>query len=124
MNGQLLAIGLFQFRHAMELTGLLIAQAQGAILLNARDRRRHLVAHRDSYLTLRVAQGGGVHDALGLAAQIDEDLVLGDSHHPALDLVAGLGALLGGYVMGLVEFGQEGREIVAVVHGRVCGCGG
>ena len=124
MDGQLLAIGLFQFGHAMELTGLLIAQAQGTVLLDARDRHRHLVAHRDGQLTLRVAQGGGVHDALGLAAQIDKDLVLGDGHHPALDLIAGLGALLGGRFMGLVELGQEGREIVGVVHGRVCGCGG
>ena len=47
MDGQLLAIGLFQFGHAMELTGLLIAQAQGTVLLNARHRRRHLVAHRN-----------------------------------------------------------------------------
>ena len=55
MDGQLLAIGLFQFGHAMKLPGLLIAQAQGTVLLNARHRRRHLVAHRNGQLPLRVA---------------------------------------------------------------------
>jgi hypothetical protein len=84
--------------------------------IDAGDHRGQLVADREPWIAVVATQVIEIDARLGLAADVDEGLVLADRDDGAVNLIAGLGQGRRDGLLGLLELPQQGLEVVIVCH--------